>query len=137
MKRFLMIGVAGMTGALCRYFVGLGMGLFWGADFPLGTLLVNWSGCLILGFCTTYLFRLTILNTDLVLAIGTGFLGAYTTFSTFSLEVVQLFESGEVIFAVTYLGLSFLGGNLLAWIGFALGERRFVRKREAVRGGDL
>lgn len=137
MKRFLMIGVAGMAGALCRYFVGMGVGVFWGADFPLGTLIVNLSGCFVLGFFTTYLFRLTILNTDLVIAIGTGFLGAYTTFSTFSFETVRLFESGEAILAVTYLGLSFLGGNLLAWLGFTLGERRFVRKREAVKEGDL
>ncbi|KGL41953.1 hypothetical protein BMT55_03955 [Listeria newyorkensis] len=137
MKRFLMIGVAGIAGALCRYFVGMGVGVFWGTDFPLGTLLVNLSGCLVLGFFTTYLFRLTILNTDLVIAVGTGFLGAYTTFSTFSLEVVRLFESGNAILAVTYLGFSFLGGNLLAWLGFTLGERRFVRKREAVKEGDL
>ncbi|MBC2265604.1 fluoride efflux transporter CrcB [Listeria booriae] len=137
MKRFLMIGAAGVLGALCRYFVGMGVGAFWGADFPLGTLLVNLSGCFVLAYLTTYLFRLTILNTDLVVAIGTGFLGAYTTFSTFTLETVRLFESGHAISAVTYVGLSFLAGNLLAWLGFRLGERRFVRKREAVKEGDV
>ncbi len=104
------IAVGGALGALCRYGVSL---LFQGllrstpwSGFPLGTLVVNIVGTFLLALLL-FQPRLS-LPPQLRLTVGTGFLGALTTFSTFELETDQLFRSSKA-----FLGLSYLFGNLL------------------------
>jgi CrcB protein len=84
---------------------------------PAGTLAVNISGC----FCIGLLARMV--DHDMLrLALITGFLGGFTTFSAFSLETLQLLRNGLISTAVFYVGASNVGGVLAAWAGWRLAE---------------
>src|SRR5699024_12191567 len=112
-------GIGGMIGALLRY--GLGLILFLhGAGIPLDTLAANWTGCLLLGWLNAHLPASVLLRSG----IGTGMIGSFTTFSTFSVETLTLTQKGDVVMAVIYLLLSFWGGILLVHTGSRLGTKR-------------
>ena len=108
----MIVGVmlGGALGALCRYLVGLLVQGTLATSFPLSTLLVNVTG----SFCRSLLFyaNTSSLSPTLQLAVGTGFLGSFTTFSTFELEASLLVREARWGGAVLYVG-----GNLL--LGFA------------------
>lgn len=111
MVQVVWIAVAGAAGAVSRYGVGLGAARFLGEDLPWGTLLVNVSGSLLLGA----LLQAT-LSTDWIppsarAPLTTGFLGAFTTFSTFSVETVVLVDRGQAAAAA---------GNMLGNLGLGL-----------------
>jgi CrcB protein len=111
--RLLAVGLGGFLGATARYAVGLGVAQWWRRDFPLATFLVNISGCFILGFIVSVATpRLTELTR---LFIGTGFVGAYTTFSTFELEAHQL----APLSAAAYVASSVFVGYLAVRLGIA------------------
>lgn len=114
--RYLWIALAGGAGSLCRY-------LLWRAVtqpeglFPTGTLAVNLIGC----FCIGLLAKMV--NHDVLrLALITGFLGGFTTFSAYSLETLNLFRNGFISTAVSYVAASNVGGLLAAWGGWRVGQ---------------
>ncbi|MFP3381294.1 CrcB family protein, partial [Bacillus sp. SIMBA_069] len=76
---------------------------FWHHSFPLATLLINLAGCFLLAWLTTYITRLNILPSEVITGIGTGFIGSFTTFSTFSVETVQLINHSEWSTAFLYV----------------------------------
>jgi len=101
------IAVGGALGALFRFWAGSAIQrLAVGSQFPWGTLVVNIAGAFALGFVLTALPNRSLWTA----AIGTGFLGAFTTFSTFSYEVVSLFNRGLATTAAFYLATSLIGG---------------------------
>lgn len=113
---YVWIAMAGGAGSLCRYLV-------WRAvtqpesAFPFGTLTVNVAGC----FCIGLLAKLV--NHDVLrLALITGFLGGFTTFSAYGLETLNLFRNGLISTAVSYLLASNIGGLIAAWAGWRLGH---------------
>ncbi len=111
--KILLIGLGGFTGAVARYYVSQGGALnLFGSKFPYGTMIVNVLGSFLLGALFVYSFEKIVIseNMRLLLAVG-GFLGAFTTFSTFSVEALTLFRSGAMLSAFLYI----MGGN------FALG----------------
>lgn len=125
MTKFLIIGVGGFAGAITRYLFGnYVQGLLGGASFPFGTLTVNVLGCLLIGF----LFHLPVLHrtldAELRFLLITGFLGAFTTFSTFGNETVQLLQKDQTLNALLYVSSSlgvglaavYLGQQLAKWI---------------------
>jgi CrcB protein len=117
------IGIGGATGAVTRYRLGrLVMGR-WGRTFPLGTFLINISGAYLLCFLTALATGRLHLNPALFTALTTGFLGAYTTFSTFANETVSLLEDGEVPNALIYLLASVLTGLAAGWLGYLTGSQ--------------
>lgn len=124
MKYWWAVGLAGSLGAVLRYEAGLWTHSWWHSAFPLGTLLINLTGSLILGWFTAWAIRRPALPEWLRLGFGTGLIGAYTTFSTFSVEMLTLLQDGRAGYAAIYLAASLIGGLLLAWAGFMLGERR-------------
>ncbi|MDG0813401.1 fluoride efflux transporter CrcB [Cohnella rhizosphaerae] len=131
MKYGLAVGLAGSVGALLRYEAGLWTHAWWHSAFPLATLAINLTGCLALGWFTAWAAMRPGLPESLRLGIGTGLIGAYTTFSTFSVETLALLRDGRAGHAALYVGASLIGGLLFAWGGFRLGERRkSVKKRE-------
>lgn len=93
-----------------------------GATFPLGTLLINIAGALLLSFLTTLAIH-EVVKPDLRLILGTGFLGAFTTFSTFELEAEGLLSNGEWIAASTYILGNLVFGFLAILAGRALALR--------------
>lgn len=121
---YLMVGVGGVLGAMARYGIGKWAGRRWIGNFPLVTLCINISGSFILGFLYM-LFSGTggIVGGILKPFATTGFLGAFTTYSTFSLEIVNLLEDGQTTMAVAYLLTSLAGGLAGAFIGILLGQK--------------
>ncbi len=109
--------LGGGLGATCRYGVGRFVGSRYGGEFPLGTFLINVSGCFALGLLVSLLAAT---RQDVVLPtalLATGFLGGYTTFSTYALEGVLLFNDGSRHLALTSLLGSVAAGMLAAAAG--------------------
>ena len=120
--RSLWIGVAGFFGAIARYQLDSLVTRLHRGPFPLGTLVVNLSGCFLLGLLFTLSSGRLDGHSSLRPALTVGFLGAYTTFSTFSLQAVRLTEEGEVGLALGYVAASVAVGLLAAWAGMAAGR---------------
>lgn len=122
MQAYLLVFVgAGLGGAL-RHFLNITLSRVFGADFPWSTTFINISGSLAMGLLTGWLaFRAGGgLTQHTRLFFATGVLGGYTTFSTFSLETILLFESGKTAAALAYVVGSVLLGALSLWAGLAL-----------------
>ncbi|MEH7381512.1 fluoride efflux transporter CrcB [Bacillus sp. JJ1533] len=117
---FVMIG--GFLGAISRY--SLSELTPAPSGFPYGTLAVNLIGCLCLGWLLTFMANQKNINPKISLLFGTGFIGSFTTFSTFSVELVHLLEEGNSIQAVFYVLLSLFVGILLAFVGYRLANLR-------------
>ncbi len=115
----LLIMLGGALGSLARYGVGLGVAQLFGSTFPLGTVLINISGSFVLGVLISLDGPMAI-SSGTRLFLATGFCGAYTTFSTFSLETLNLMEKGSYGLALVYLLGNLVGGLMAAWAGFVL-----------------
>lgn len=115
--QLVLIAIAGALGALARYGVGRIAQPLGGAVFPASTLVVNLTGAFLLGFLATFLLERTTVSSELRAALTIGFLGAYTTFSTFSLETLALLEDGEWAYALANVGVSVVAGILCVWAG--------------------
>ena len=121
MSKILFIGLGGFFGAIARYLVGI-----WANDtlklgnFPIGTFIANILGCLFIGYLSQLLIQRDLFTPDVRAMILTGFLGAFTTFSTFSNETFQLLREGELGLAVGYAVGSLIVGLFAVWAGFSL-----------------
>ena len=113
---YVLIGVAGTLGAILRYLIGIS--LFTNSAFPYATLTINLIGSFLLAWLTTGLFKKTSLPSAITTAIGTGFVGSFTTFSTLSVETVTLFQNGEIFLGVLYVFVSIVGGLIMSRLGF-------------------
>ena len=111
-----LVAVGGALGALARYAASRALADV-GGTFPVATLAVNLSGALLLGFLSVYLVDRANVPVEWRNGINGGFIGAYTTFSTLSLEAVRLAEDGRVVQAAAYLAVSLVAGLALAWLG--------------------
>ena len=127
--QLLAVFAGGGTGATTRYLFGRFVGERYDGDFPLGTYLINISGCFALGLLASVLSANTAANALLLALLGTGFLGGYTTFSTYALEGVLLYLDGSHRIAVlTLLGsvacglLAAAAGAAVAWLVIASGR---------------
>ena len=121
----LYIALGGSLGALARYGLSKWIHLSASDIFPWGTLAVNLTGCFLIGFFFE-LFETSVIPADLRSFITIGFIGAYTTFSTYSLESVNLLREGQIKLFVTNILLSTLLGLLLVVTG--LYASRFLLK---------
>ena len=116
--RYIIISVGGGLGALSRFFISLSFPLY--TYFPYATLSVNLIGSFLLGFLSFLYFQ----KKQLLKAFLTaGFLGSFTTYSAFSLEVLELIQMGQLQTAIIYIVLSVGGGILLAFFGSFLARR--------------
>ena len=128
---YLLVGAAGMIGALLRYALGLAVpGDVANGAFPAGTFIANMVGSFVLGWFTTHIIALKRLHPHLLTAIGTGLIGSFTTFSTFSVETVQLLRGGYTEMAFFYAGISLIGGLFMSAAGFYVGIALFKRRGE-------
>ncbi|PJZ68767.1 hypothetical protein CH373_03675 [Leptospira perolatii] len=116
---------AGILGVLARYYTSLAVLRIWTLDFPFATFLVNIVGAFLIGIVFGTEGDKTILPAHLRAGITVGFLGGFTTFSTFCLEIVRLLESGNFLLAIGYFFLSNLFGVLFCLAGVALGRFLF------------
>lgn len=116
---YILIGLGGALGAICRYALGLAIMRNYQGTFPRGTWMINITGSFLLGL----LFNLHTqgLIQDWVLSLlGVGFCGAFTTFSTFGNETVQLIVANKLRLAAIYVGSSVLLTLTAAWIGWVI-----------------
>lgn len=100
---YLLLFFAGGSGVLCRYFVGRAAINFQWVALPFGTLIVNVVGSFLMGYLSWVMLQKWQMSKEVQLIILTGFLGGFTTFSAFSLEMVSLIEDGSFMRAVVYL----------------------------------
>jgi CrcB protein len=117
--QWVLVGLAGAAGAPLRYVVDTLIADRVGGAFPFGTLVVNVSGSFGLGLLSGLAIYHGLSGTPR-LVVGTGLIGAYTTFSTFSFETIALFEEGEAHLAARNVALSALAGGLAAAAGLAV-----------------
>ncbi len=122
MKIFL-IALFGAIGTLARYGLQGVVQIRMGGAFPYGTLLVNLSGCFLLGLIGQLTMNRILISPDMRMAIAVGFFGGYTTFSSFGWETAKMQEDGEWLRASTYIGASMIAGLLLSVAGIRLANK--------------
>jgi CrcB protein len=114
-----LVGVAGAAGALTRYAIAVVVGV---RSFPWATLAINLTGSFLLGLLLTVGIEREWSETTIV-PLAVGFLGAYTTYSTFSYETFTLFRADRTTAAVLYIGVSLAGGLTAAALGYLVARR--------------
>ena len=120
MTRYLLIALGAALGANARYLVGVWAGGRLGAALPYGTFIVNVTGRLLLGFVLALSTEYLIASPNARLFFATGFLGSYTTFSTFMVESLLLMRGGGLVTGLVNLFASVIVGLLAALAGFML-----------------
>ncbi|MEE9445167.1 MAG: fluoride efflux transporter CrcB [Cocleimonas sp.] len=116
------IMLGGGLGAVARFFVSTSINERVAGHFPYGTLLVNVIGSFLMGFLAMWLVEHLTLNPLIRLAVFVGFLGAFTTFSTFSMETLNLFEEGMAVRALLNMLLNVTLSVLAVWLGVLAGK---------------
>lgn len=122
MKALLAVGVGGFFGAIARYLVTLGFARVWSHPFPFATFVINVSGSFVLGWFATWVASRSGLDPAWRLALATGFLGAYTTFSTFEYETRRLVGAELSGLAVLNVLASVAFGYLAVFLGTRLSQ---------------
>ncbi len=111
------IGLGAIAGALTRYYLTVWLANRFGTSFPYGTFFVNLTGCVGMGFFVPFSERIAAISPELVLLIAVGFLGSYTTFSTYELDTHRLLRDSRLETAIFY----WMGSAILGVIGIKIG----------------
>ena len=122
MSQLVYIAAGGATGALMRYWMSNGVYALLGRGFPYGTLTVNVTGSLLMGFIYVFMIERMDVSVEWRAGLMIGLLGAFTTFSTFSIETLNLLESGEQLKAAMNILLSVTLCILGCWLGMVVGR---------------
>jgi len=122
MKELVFLAIAGALGALSRYGLSCAAVRVLGSDFPYGTLIVNVIGCLLLGLLMHIGLTTDIIPQSLRLVLSVGFLGAFTTFSTFSYETTRYIQEGAWLTVAGNIGANVILGILATIAGLAIGQ---------------
>ena len=118
----IIVGVGGFVGAIVRYTLAILIGQAWGRTFPLGTFVINVSGSFLIGLLMTLFTERYTFDPVWRLLFVVGFLGAYTTFSTFEYETGKLVKDSEWFFAVMNVVLSVIVGFIALKFGEVLAQ---------------
>jgi CrcB protein len=122
LQKYLLIAAGGALGSIARFWVGSTISSRMGMRFPYGTLVVNIMACVLIGFSLTYLGRRADLSPAWRFFIPIGFIGAYSTFSTYEWETLSTLRSGAFLLAALYAAGSFALGVVAVWGGSWLAE---------------
>lgn len=124
MRYLLLIALGGATGAVSRYLLSSWAHALWEGKWPVGTLLVNMLGSFLIGVIFVLIER-QVLHPDWRSVLMVGFLGAFTTFSTFSLESITLLENGHTAHALGYMATSVIACVLMAGLSIYMTRALF------------
>lgn len=121
LSQIVLLSLGGVLGVNARYWFGLWVSRYAGSQFPWATFFINVSGSFLIGFFTMVLTR-WLPHHHMRLLVITGFLGGYTTYSSFALESVMLWERGEKSLSLAYVAATVIVGFLAVLLGMALGS---------------
>ncbi len=127
MSIYFAIALGGSLGAISRYWVSTTTYSWLGSNFPYGTLMVNVTGSLVVGFLTVVLVQRFDVSDEVRLGLIVGFLGSFTTFSAFSIDTIHWIENGAVIKSLAYILVSVIACVLGAWAGLISAKQLFLR----------
>lgn len=134
MRKYVFIGIGGMLGAVLRYLLK-GVNIYhYHGNVPLNTLLINVAGSFVLALVLTVAFEVWKFDTNVRLGIATGFLGAFTTFSTLCRETVGLLQQGEIFSAIIYIAISAIIGITAVFFGIVLAREVISKLVKKYRG---
>jgi fluoride exporter len=117
-----MVGIGGFVGAIARYWLGSYIGEKMGTRFPYGTFVINISGSFLIGLILTLLAERAHWGPNWRYLIPIGFIGAYTTFSTFEYETLRTVQDGQFLIAFLNITLSVVLGFAAVWAGVVAGR---------------
>ncbi len=122
MQKYSLIALGGALGSVARYWVGVTVANRMGTKFPYGTFVVNITACAIIGFSLTFLARRVDLNPAWRFLVPVGFIGAYSTFSTYEWETLSAMRTGAFFLAALYAIGSLVVGLAAVWGGSFVAE---------------
>lgn len=122
MQKYILIAIGGAFGSIARYWVGSTIAGRMGTKFPCGTFLINMTACALIGFSLTFLARRADLNPVWRFLVPIGFIGAYSTFSTYEWETLSTVRSGAFLLAALYAVSSLVLGLAAVWGGSLIAE---------------
>jgi CrcB protein len=122
LQKYLLIAAGGALGSIARYWVGSAIAGRMGTRFPFGTFIINLTACIIIGFSLTYLGKRAGISPAWRYFIPVGFIGAYSTFSTYEWETLSTLRAGAFALASLYAFGSLILGLAATWCGAVLAE---------------
>ena len=122
LSKYMYIAVGGALGSIARFWVGSAVASRLGTKFPYGTFVINITACVIIGFSLTFLAKRTDLNPAWRFLVPVGFVGAYSTFSTYEWEALSTLRSGAFSMAALYAFSSLFLGLVAVWCGALIAE---------------
>jgi fluoride exporter len=122
LQKYFLIAMGGALGSVARYWVGSTVSGRIGTKFPYGTFVINITACVIIGFTLTYMGKRADLNPAWRYLLPIGFIGAYSTFSTYEWETLSTIRSGAFLLAALYAAGSLVLGLIAVWVGAVLAD---------------
>ena len=122
LQKYLLIAVGGAVGSIARYWVGSAVANRMGTRFPYGTFVINITACVIIGFSLTFLAKRVDLSPAWRFLVPVGFIGAYSTFSTYEWETLSTLRAGAFFLAALYAVSSLILGLAAVWGGSMIAE---------------
>ena len=122
MIKYWMVGIGGFLGSVLRFWLGSYVGGRLGARFPYGTFVINVTGSFLVGVVLTLLAGKAHWSPNWRYLVPIGFIGGYTTFSTFEYETLRLIQDGQPLTAMLNLTLSVVVGLIGVWVGVVAGR---------------
>lgn len=122
MLKYVMVGMGGALGSILRFWLGSFIGSRMGTRFPYGTFVINVTGSFLIGFVFALLTARTQWSANWRYLIPIGFIGGYTTFSSFEFETLRTIQDGQIGIGLLYVGLSVVLGFFAVWGGVVTGN---------------
>jgi len=122
LQKYFLIAFGGALGSMARYWVGSTIASRMGTKFPYGTFVINITACVIIGFSLTLLAKRVEINSAWRFLVPVGFIGAYSTFSTYEWETLSTIRTGAFFLAALYAVSSLILGLAAVWAGSLIAE---------------
>ena len=122
MRTLIFIGIGGFLGSIARYLTGQLFNRYFSDPLPIGTLVVNIVGALLIGLIIGMGERFRWFSEPWHFFLAIGFIGSFTTYSTFAYENYMLLKEGHIATLIFYISFSLIAGMLLAWAGYELSK---------------
>lgn len=126
MDKLIVVAVGGAFGAIARYWLGGWINSRLPMQFPLGTFVINVTGSFMIGFFLTLISQRLTIHPNWRMLVAVGFVGAYTTFSTFEYETLKLIEEGNIPSAALNIILSVILGFIAVWLGVVAARKLYI-----------